>query len=439
MKILLLAPPKGRTELPIFPLGLAQIAAGLRLHSVKIYDLNLFPRPLQVISRIMNSENPDIVGVSLIGVDSSASYDKYFYYDHFTRLIRKIREVNHKVTIVVGGPGFTLFAKEIMADLLEIDFGVPFEGEETFAELIENLNFPHVVKGLYYREGNKVVYTGMRAFLDLEHLPSPRRDLTRLDAYSIREEQIGVQTKRGCPFSCLYCTYPYLGGNRVRMRDAEKVVDEIENLAEQGIRKIFICDSVFNYPPEHAAEICQGIIRRKIKISWKAFFNEKFISLESVKLATRAGCKVFIFGPDGSHPKTLESIRKNFSFTDMKNAYDLLKNVEGAQAKYTFMFNAPGETMMTFYSTLKWAVKFVQKYRFDFSVSNIRIYPHTPLYHLAVKRGIIERDTSLIVPRYYDPFPLRLVSYPLNAAGNIIYRLKQCLQSQACKRTPAGF
>jgi len=415
--------PKGRNELPIFPLGLAQIAAGLGRHSVAIYDLQLFSHPLAIIGKIMRQERPDLVGVSLIAVDSSASYDKFYYFDLFVSCIREIKKAQKGAATVTGGPGFTLFAEEIMKKVPEIDFGIPFEGEETMAELIENLDRPQAVTGLYYRKGGNLFFTGKRDPLDIDRLPPPRIEHFNLDDYRGRAEQIGVQTKRGCIFRCLYCTYPYLGGRKIRMRSVGKVVDEIEELSKNGIDKIFICDSIFNYPPEHAAGICREILRRKIKIKWKAFFNEHFLNRELVDLATKAGCELFIFGPDGSHSRTLKKINKNFSIADMKRAYALVKKASGARFKCAFMFNGPGETVTTFFATLKWVLNLIRSGRFEFSISNIRIYPHTGLYRLAINRGLIREGTSLIIPRYYNPYPLRLISYFLNITGTLLYRL----------------
>ena len=428
MKILLLALPKGRNEFPIFPLGLAQIAAGLGHHSVTIYDLQLFSHPLTTIEKIMRRERPDLVGVSLTAVDSSASYDKFYYYDLFVSCIREIKKAEKGAIIVTGGAGFTLFAEEIMQKVPEIDFGIPFEGEETMAELVENLDRPQAVTGLYYRKGGNLIFTGKRDLLDIDHLPTPRRSSFNLEAYRGRAEQIGVQTKRGCIFRCLYCTYPYLGGRKIRMRSAGKVADEIEELSKNGIDNIFICDSIFNYPPDHAAEICREILRRKIKIKWKAFFNEHFLNRELVDLATRAGCELFIFGPDGSHSRTLKDINKNLSIADMKRAYTLVKNTDGARFKCAFMFNGPGENVTTFFSTLRWVLNLIRTGRFEFSISNIRIYPHTGLYRLAIDRGLIGEGTSLIIPRFYNPYPLRLISYFINITGTLLYRLSRFLR-----------
>ena len=80
-----------------------------------------------------------------------------------------------------------------------------------------------------------------------------------------------VQSKRGCPKRCIYCTYnSSLEGHRLRMRDPREVVDEIEQaVLKYRPRTVEFVDSVFNDPPEHARALLEEIIRRP----WKADFT----------------------------------------------------------------------------------------------------------------------------------------------------------------------
>ena len=75
---------------------------------------------------------------------------------------------------------------------------------------------------------------------------------------------VNLQTKRGCPFSCIYCTYPLLEGKEVRLRKVEEVVDEIRHLTqEQGLDYIYFVDDIFNYPPSFAEALCREMVERK--------------------------------------------------------------------------------------------------------------------------------------------------------------------------------
>ena len=436
MKILLLTSPAGRRELPVFPLGLAYIAASLKQHSVRVFDLNVIDRPLQKLDRIVEEESPDVIGVSLRYIDTSSSYDKFSYYPGFISCIRHLRKIKRNATLIVGRAGFTLFPRPIMQEASDIDFGVLFEGENTIVELVENLNRPDAVKGICYRNNGRVRFTEKRDLLKFDNLFLPKRDILDINAYKHFHEQMGVQTKRGCIFNCIYCSYPSLEGNRICMQSPQRVADDIEILAKAGIQKIFFNDCMFNYPQDHAVQICREIIGRGIDIKWKAFFNEKFMDQKVFSLAKEAGCELFIFGSDGSNPQTLKSLKKNFSYREMVAAYNLFKkpDSDGANFKCTFMFNGPGdEKGRTIFDIFKLVSGlFLKKKRhFQFSIGNIRIYPHTELHRISLIKGLISKNDNLIFPRYYDPFPMRIISYCLNLFGSFIYTIKR---RRRCKK-----
>ena len=101
---------------------------------------------------------------------------------------------------------------------------------------------------------------------DLDSLPPPSLhrwiDLAR---YQRHGATIPIQTKRGCVYKCIYCTYRNVEGWGYRTRDPELVADEIEELkAKAGIHHFDFVDSTFNSPPGHALQVCEAITRRRI-------------------------------------------------------------------------------------------------------------------------------------------------------------------------------
>ena len=85
---------------------------------------------------------------------------------------------------------------------------------------------------------------------------------------------LNVQTKRGCPYRCAYCSYPLLEGKQIRARDPEAVVDDVKRLERDfNARYIFFTDSVFNDPAGHYLEICEALIRSGNKLPWTGYFR----------------------------------------------------------------------------------------------------------------------------------------------------------------------
>jgi hypothetical protein len=109
----------------------------------------------EIIAKI----NPDIVGVSLRNIDSVFSFNKRSYYSPFVSMIKSIRKNAPLCKLVVGGTGFSIFAEEIMKNNPEVDFGIISEGENAFAELLDNLDYPNRVRGLIVRRSNGLVFT----------------------------------------------------------------------------------------------------------------------------------------------------------------------------------------------------------------------------------------------------------------------------------------
>ena len=429
MKVLLLTAPHGRPELPLYPLGLACVAAALQgKHEVRVVDLNVSRDPDAELERELSDFAPEIVGVSLRNVDTASSYDKYFYFPFFVDLVERIRRRLPHVRIVVGGTGFSIFAELIMRRVPQIDFGVMLEGEETMPELLEHLDQPSGVRGIFHRVGDGVEFTGPRPFAALERLPPPRRDLLDPAPYRSFAEQMGVQTKRGCIFRCIYCTYPHLDGQTIRLLPPDQVADDVAALLAQGVDRFFFCDSVFNYPQDHALAVCAELSRRRLPVRWKAIFNEQFMTRELLDAALEAGCEEFIFGSDGSTGDTLARLRKNFNAAQAQAVYRMVKENPRAHYKCTFMFNGPGETVGSALTTLRLAASLWSPGRFRFHVGNIRIYPHTGMEQLARDERIIAPGDDLLEPRYYDPFPLAVVSFLMNAGGKGLYTLLKLLR-----------
>ena len=343
MNILLIQAYLGGTEPPVFPLGLSCIASSIEGHAIKAFDPNVSKDPHQELIHMLKGFQPDVIGISLRDIDSTNTRKVIFYYRYFKEIIDllKANSPNHS-KIIVGGSGFSMFASKIMQDEPRIDFGVYLEGEKTFPELIRNLKDPHKVKGIFYRKNGRVLFTGSRDHVDLNMLPAPDRTIIGIEPYIGIPDAIGVETKRGCALSCIYCIYGFLNGKRYRLRTAEKVADEIESLvSDSGVRSFMFVDSVFNIPLSHAEAICEEMIKRRVHASWSAWFNEKYLTEEFVKLVRRAGCEKIMLSPDGFSDEVLFSLGKTMNKRDILETFNILRKIDEVEVCYNFFKNPP--------------------------------------------------------------------------------------------------
>lgn len=402
MKILLVQAYYGRNEPGglLFPIGLCYISTALSKHEVQIIDLNTYESPFDELRKKILSFKPAVVGVSLRNIDTTQRRDIFFYFKTLEPTIRLIKDANPSIKVIMGGSGFSMFARKILERIPQIDFGVYLEGEESTPELLENLNKPETVKGVFIRKNNSVMFTGHRPLPNMKRLPVPARHFVDVARYEHPVyTNIGIQTKRGCPLRCAYCSYPSLNGRQVRARSAGQVADEIEHLINQyNIRRFMFVDSVFNVPNRHAEDICREIIKRRLNVEWSAFFNIKGFSKELLNLAMEAGCRNFSFSPDAVANRSLQALKKGITEQNISTVIQMLRKTKGIRIEFHIFCTPPRQTLQGIVKTLIFFLKVNALFlgRAVVHLGWIRIEPETDIFEIAKSEGIISEKTDLL-------------------------------------------
>ena len=405
MKVLLVQLWVDRGELPIYPLGLVTLAGILKNHDVQIFDPNVSRDPSGEYHDRLHSFGPDVVGISIRNIRFYSMREKryIFYYEDIVPMIELIRQQDRRIPIIVGGSGFSMFPQAVLERHPEIDFGVYLDGEESLPELLENLENPGKVKGIFHRENGRVHFTGTKEFA--KDFPPVNWALFPPDTYSGELEGIGILSKRGCILECLYCNYPFLTGNRLRLRSPETVVDEIEYLNRRyGVEQFTFADTVFNVPKGHAESVCMEIVKRNLPVRWTAWFNEKTFGRNFMDLAIRAGCERFQFSPDAFSDQSLKLLRKNISTQQILDTYQLMRRDKRARVSYNFMIGVPGENLLSFIRMLLFALRlklFLRGRLVQLNFTKLRIEPNTGLEKYAREEGIITEESDLMAPTLY--------------------------------------
>lgn len=402
MRILYVQQYLGGDELLVMPIGLLYIATAASSHEAKLFDMNAAKNPYEELDKIIQEYDPDVVALSLRNIDSQQRTNLKYYYLDLPKTLQLVKTAKPEVTLVAGGAGFSMFAETIMQRHREIDFGVYLEGEVAFPALLENLQHPHKVPSLYYREGEELKFTGPSPLVDLEKLPIPRKDIIPdIKIYETGKGGIGVHTKRGCPCRCSYCNYYLLNGLKVRMRDPVQVVDEIEELVEKyGIKEFMFADGIFSNPLWHVTKICEEIKRRKIQVQWDAWCDIKNINREFLEAVTSAGCRSVIISPDAYSNSALQGLNKGITTREVRKAVKLLVDWPGLRVGFCFFLTTPGETFWGYLRTMFYyftTVPFILLRRKGGSgFSWIRIEPDTQVRETAIRDGLISEETELL-------------------------------------------
>ena len=399
MKISLIALNQEKYPYPVQPIGLAYVAATLLKagHSAQVVDLCFEANDKALLSEHIVSHTPDVICFSIRNIDSTSFPESIYYLPRIKELVN-ICKLKSSAVMIAGGSGFSIAPAEIL-DYLELDLGVVGEGEYAIEELIgrleEKRSFSHI-PGLVFREKESFQINQRSVPLDLD-LYSPAREFIDMARYTSEGGITSVQSKRGCHFNCIYCTYPLIEGKMVRMRSPEKVVDELEMLYDRyGVDSFCFVDNVFNFPLDHAYCICNGIIQRGLKIHWTGFFHPRFITPDFAELIKKAGCSGVELGIDSASDKILTTLKKGFSASDVVNAMELCKQVE-LNTCCCLILGGPGEDG----ETLKETFDRMDETAPDaiLAYSGIRIYPNTEMEKIALDEGY-ELGNHL-EPRFY--------------------------------------
>jgi len=269
-------------------------------------------------------------------------------------------------------------------DMLDADYGVVGEGEIAFPKLIR-----YIKEGRIRRNNSFVI--GPERAESLDEI-IPERTLFDMKSYYHAGGMLNIQTKRGCRFGCIYCTYPEIEGRRIRLRSAERVVDEMEDIVSRtGIRHFFIVDSIFNHPIKHASDICREIIRRSLDIRWSCYCSLAGMTPELIELMLRAGCTGVEFGTDSLNDATLRLLGKGFRFKEIKEVSRLCKTM-GLKFCHFIFVGAPGDTL----ERVKENISKMDRLEPDAVVImiGIRVFPGTMLLRL-VREDLGIKDVGL--------------------------------------------
>jgi radical SAM superfamily enzyme YgiQ (UPF0313 family) len=343
------------------------------------------------------------VAFGIRNLDNCWAFAPKMYFNEVRELAETVREC-FQGPLILGGTGFSVSPHGWMSRL-KATCGVIGEGERAFPEVLARLEAGRPLEGIdgvitAPRSDVPIAALSARAVERLSELPLPAHDLCNYAAYVKGGGFVGVQTKRGCPFQCIYCIYPQLEGRRYRLRSPEAVIQEIEDVAVRSkVRHFFFVDSVFNDPREHALAICRELGRRHLPVRWSAYCNPAGFDAELARAMKQAGCDAVEFGQDVASAKMLEALRKPFGQAETRIALQAARDA-GLPFVLYLLFGGPGETWADVEDTQNFLNGCAPAHAV-FATFGIRVYEGTLLAQIAVREGQVKPDHDLFEPAYY--------------------------------------
>ncbi|MCD4781868.1 MAG: lipid biosynthesis B12-binding/radical SAM protein [Candidatus Omnitrophica bacterium] len=390
MKVLLISSNVANTPYTIYPLGMSMIASALKNAGIDVEQRDFLKsdRSLTVLKEELDRIQSNIVGISIRNIDNVNLMNEQRYIDAVTDIVSMVKK-NSTAIVVLGGSGFSIMP-ELILKKTGADYGIVGEGEELLVEFVKN-----VEKGILPEE--KCIRS--KAPISGGKIPNALYDPELMKYYLQSGNVASVQTKRGCPCKCIYCSYPVLEGSKIRARDPEAVVDDIQILSEQhGAKLIFFTDSVFNDHQGEYLKVIREMKDRNVNVPWTAFFTPKGLTDDNLELMKQTGLRAAELGSDAPTDTTLKNLGKSFLFKDIIEANDLFVKHGIAVAHY-YMFGCPAETRSTVLEGIE-NIKSL-KNSVSFIFMGIRILPDTPLLRIAQQDGLVEKDKDLLDSVYY--------------------------------------
>lgn len=262
-------------------------------------------------------QDADLVGITAFTASANRAYEIASIY----------RE--RGIPVVMGGIHASMCTEEA---LQYVDTVVVGEAETTWPKLIAD----------FAKEELQNVYQG--GLPDLDGLPQPRRDLFRP-----QYEFASVQTSRGCPMDCEFCSVTPFNGHRYRRRPVNEVLDELETIPQKMI--FFVDDNIIGYGKagqEQALELFKGMVERKLDKWWFCQASLNFADdEETLRWASRAGCKMVFLGLETDEIDGLAEINKKLNLKRGVNAYaNAFQRIHGAGISVlgAFIFGMDSDT-----------------------------------------------------------------------------------------------
>jgi radical SAM superfamily enzyme YgiQ (UPF0313 family) len=399
MRVLLISSNTERINMVTVPLGLGLVAAATRRagHDVTFLDLLNAQDPEAALRRTIEAARPEVIGISVRNIDDQSRDSPRFLLEQVKPVVDACRACT-QAAIVLGGAGYSIFPEAALA-YLGADLGVRGDGEAAFPALLECLRAhgdPSGIPGVWVA-GRPVererLFPG-----DLDSFPLWDEALGRLSDAADAGSWIPIQSRRGCPNDCSYCSTASIQGRRIRARSPRQVVERVALLADAGFRRFYFVDNSFNIPESHALEICCWLKELDPRVVWRCILYPQRVREELVRSMAESGCVEVALGFESGSERVLREMNKRFTPDDVRATSDVLA-AHGIRRAGFLLLGGPGETR----ETVEESIAFAESLHLDFLkvTVGVRVYPGTPLARRAVQDGMISGEDDLLFPRFY--------------------------------------
>jgi len=408
MRVLLINGNRERAPQPAIPLGVCLVASSLaaRHFDVKVLDLCFASDARREIAHAVQDWQPDAIGLSVRNLDNGDYLRPRSYVAEAQALSALLRSMTN-APLIIGGSAVNIMPAELLR-ALEADYAIAGDGEQALPGLLQALHAGRDasrVAGVYVRgvDGMRLPAAPMARVEDIETLPFAQvAQWVDLRGYLRYGCPMPVQTKRGCQFECVYCSYCLIEGRRYRLRAARSVAGEMwEAKSKWKVNHFEFVDSTFNHPLDHAIALCEAIVSCGLGAKLQTTgINPGSTSRELMQLMKRAGFEAVVCTPDSGSERILQRLRKGFSREQIAQTATWAREAD-LPMLWSFIFGAPGESEETVRATLRFFEAVLGPRDRLLCTLGLRVYPGTELARIAQAEGALAPDADLLDPTFY--------------------------------------
>ena len=343
--------------------------------------------------------------------------------------MKMVRRLLPETRIVVGGTAVSIFGKHVVAKCPNDTVVVIGEGEDAMLAIVDGLTDP---KGeYYYKDKSGTVTHRMRnEDFDLRQLTAVDFPYVESIFPSFHEylgDDIGVHTKRGCPFQCHFCLYNKIEGARQRYREPAEIGKEIEALNKRyGVRRIWFTDAQFcstRRSMEHVEQVLDEMLARQTQVSWSGYLRLNYLTPSIARKMLASGMCSVDLSFTGSQ-EVIDQLTLGYSLDQQMDAFRMLKaqGHDKQKVKLYIPLNAPGETVETLRRTIDKVKEIYTLFGRDQVlpfIFFIGIQPGTPVEKLLIERGYLPPNYN---PLTLNPFTIKKLLYNPKPLGKLIGR-----------------
>lgn len=233
--------------------------------------------------------------------------------------------------VIMGGPHTFFHAEEALEHCDSVGIG---EGEGIWREMLAD-----AVSGRLKKMYRSPILSG------LSGLPFPRYDMLDIGRFGLFKT-FSVQSSRGCPFKCDFCSERFYLGEKFRSRPVPDIVEEIRG---SGARNVLFADSNFGGNPGHAMGIMEALV--PLKIRWSALWPARLCgNREFLDLAQLSGLLHVNIGLESIDPAALREMNKKMNVLDYESIFRDMRR-RGISYSLNFIFGSDSDTAGIFGAT----------------------------------------------------------------------------------------